>query len=490
MEIGFTKYAILIGIDDYKEDPNSTYKLEPLRGCVKDIQKIKETLINKCGFRERNIYTVESTNEKTEIEIRNKIELYLEEIAKTFEKNKDSIYFQFSGHGVLNDGASYVMLHDSPMKVLEIPELINETLLPKHQFYTFDCCHCGGETTFVRGSSGDIEKLEKFFQKSSGLDILYACKKNQAALETENGGKLTNSIIQIISDLDYYDKKDGILSSGMLIEQVKKEMLDEKQEPIGCSQTNGYYPFASKLFWKDIKKLDIVTEKEENERTMIEIIEGKSCSIFSDEKKYNSNRRVTSQKFLALIEENINNILTTKGIELSKKRVYDELLPRIYNSLDYTPIKSGLTRNIKIKAKNNMFAGYQLESILGGSQEDKYEYSLGVDSFDFLVEYSLRNEFSNSFKIGVVILPLQFGLSVTFLLLDSSFGSNTESILLENLYFNVMTNEEFEVKKEDINIMFYKKIEEFINRNVEKDKRFNDELREKYKKFEASVIKF
>ena len=46
------------------------------------------------------------------------------------------------------------------------------------------------------------------------------------------------------------------------------------------------------------------------------------------------------------------------------------------------------------------------------------------------------------------------------------------------------------LKKENINKMFYKKIEEFVNRNVEKDKRFNDELREKYIKFEASVTKF
>ncbi|MGL5057681.1 MAG: caspase family protein [Fusobacteriaceae bacterium] len=489
MEIGFTKYAILIGIDDYKEDPSNTYKLQPLKGCVKDIKKIKEILISKCGFKEKNIYTIESIIEKPETEIRNRINLFLEEIGKTFEKNKDSIYFQFSGHGVLNDGTSYIMLHDSPMKVLDIPDVINGALLPKHQFYTFDCCHCGGETTFIRGTSADIEKLEKFFQKSSGLDILYACKKNQAALETENGGKLTNSIIKIISDVDYYDKKDGVLSSGILIEQVKKEMMNEKQEPIGRSETNGYYPFASTLFWKNIDKIEKIGEKEENKRIMTEIIEEKPYNIFSDEKKYHLERRETSQNFLSLIEESINNILTIKGIVPVKIVISDNLLPRIYNSLDYTPTNSGLIRNLKVNPRNNSLIGYQIESILGGAEINKYEYSLGSDSFEYIVGYSLKNEFSNSFKLGVLILPLQFGLSVTFLLLDSSFGSNTESISLENLYFNIMTNEEFEIKKEDINIIFYKKIEEFIKRTEEKNQKFNEELREKYKKFEASVVK-
>ncbi|MGL5124757.1 MAG: hypothetical protein ACRC6U_02060 [Fusobacteriaceae bacterium] len=266
-------------------------------------------------------------------------------------------------------------------------------------------------------------------------------------------------------------------------------MMNEKQEPIGRSETNGYYPFASTLFWKNIDKIEKIGEKEENKRIMTEIIEEKPYNIFSDEKKYHLERRETSQNFLSLIEESINNILTIKGIVPVKIVISDNLLPRIYNSLDYTPTNSGLIRNLKVNPRNNSLIGYQIESILGGAEINKYEYSLGSDSFEYIVGYSLKNEFSNSFKLGVLILPLQFGLSVTFLLLDSSFGSNTESISLENLYFNIMTNEEFEIKKEDINIIFYKKIEEFIKRTEEKNQKFNEELREKYKKFEASVVK-
>lgn len=490
MEIGFTKYAILVGIDDYKENHQSRYNLKPLKGCVKDIKKIKEVLINKCNFKEKNIYSIESTTEKSEIEIRNKIEIYLEEIGKTFEKNKDSIYFQFSGHGILDEGDSYVMLHNSPMKVIEIPEIVNRSLYPKHQFYTFDCCQCGGETTFIRGADSELQKLEKFFQKSSGLDILYACKKNQAALETENGGKLTNSIVKIISDIDYYDKKDGLLSSGMLIEQVKKEMIDEKQEPIGCSQTNGCYPFASKLFWKDIDMTNKTIEKEEDKRTMVENTEKKVDSIFSNKEKYYSDRKKMSQNLLELIEEIINNSLTLKENELNERKIYKDLLPRIYNSLDYVPISSGLTRTVKEENNKNLFGLYHQVGMILNPKVDEYEYTLGHDSFQYMIEYSLKNEFINSFKLGIVILPLKFGLSITFILIDSSFGSNTESILLENLYISVMTNEEFEIKKDNIKLMFEGKVEEFLNRNIEKNKIFNKELREELKEFETSVIKF
>lgn len=490
MNLNFNKYAILIGIDDYKKDSQSTYKLSPLKGCVKDIKKIKEVLIDKCGFKEKNIYSIESTEEQTEIEIRNKIGLFLEEIRETFEDEQDSIYFQFSGHGVLHDEASYIMLHNSPIEVLKIPEIINKELIPKHQFYTFDCCHCGGEATYVRGTNNDNETLEKLLKKSSGIDILYACKKNQAALETENGGKLTNSIIKIISDSNYYDK-DKVLSSGTLIEQVKKEMIDEKQEPIGCTQTNGYYPFAAKAFWKTKEAIEIKLEKEEEvKKNMIEKRDEEVKSIFSDSQNFDENRRTMSENILDLIERNFYYVLEEMEVKAKESSIPLSLLSKIYNSLDHIPLSSGIRKEVKERENINPLISSQINAIFAGKDGPKYEYRFGPDSFKFALNYSTSGEFSNTFKIRVVVLPLQFGISLTFILSSSCFGGGDESIELENIYLNVMSSDEFISKKEEINSYFNKKIIEIVNKNLEKDIQFNIMLKEEYNKFEASVTKF
>lgn len=495
MEIEFNKYAILIGIDDYKENPGSTIKLKPLKGCVKDIQNMKKTLLNKCGFKERNIYTIESTEEKTESEIRNKIDILLKNIDESFEKGKDSIYFHFSGHGLLNEASSYIMLHSSPLEVLEIPRIIDGKLKPKHQFYTFDCCHCG-EITYIRGSETEEEKIKNYFEKSSGMAILYACKKTQKALETAEGGKLTNSMIKIISDMKYYDK-DKILSSGTLIEQVKKEMINEKQEPIGISETSGYYPFAAETFWKKIEKIELEeSEKGGLERNMIEIIEEfedkESLAIFSDKNKFITYRRETMEFFLEILKSNIQNILTEKGIVYSiTDCISDDDLPRIYNSLNFIPLSSGLKKIIKVKERKNPFMTASIfNRFMEEQNETTIEYRLGGNALVFSINYLTNEEFSNKFEIGIIILPLQFGINITFLLTDEGFESDKRNISLENLNFEVMESGEIERKKEIINSYFYKKIKELVDRNIEKNKKINKVLKEEYSKYKMNVVKF
>lgn len=464
-----TKYAILIGINDYKEEKNSTIRLKPLKGCVKDIQNMKKVLVEKCGFKEKNIYSIESSEENPQIEIWSRVNSFLDEMRKCFNKGEDSIYFHFSGHGILNETISNIMLHNYPLEVIKIPELIIEKLNPKVQFYTFDCCHCG-ESKYTRGE--EQHKLDEYFKKSSGLYALYACKKNQVAIETEDGGKLTNTIIQVISDLKYYDS-DKVLSAGILVEQVKQEMIKERQEPIGVIDSAGYYPFSAESMWlketstnEEKNMIEKLTDKREIEINYNEI----------PEQIYKKNNM-----FFDVISRCLKNVFDNNKIEYFEEHFKEFILKVIYESLKYIPLKSGLER-IEKKV-NNPFS----ISIFRTTSKE-YEYSLGIDSKDQLFYYSFDSKFKNTFGIGFLLLPLKFGVSLSIISSSKKFRDEEERIENTNYYFDSFPLKEDEIPK--LSNFIEKEIEKIIKEQQELNEKYNDYLTKEYIKFQNDVMKF
>ncbi|MGL5126355.1 MAG: caspase family protein [Fusobacteriaceae bacterium] len=476
--MAFNKYAILIGINDYEVDTENTYQLKPLKACVKDIQNIKDVLIKKCGFKKKNIYSIESYEGHTEKEIRNKIEMFLDEISQTFENETDSIYFQFSGHGVLSDDLSYIMLHSSPLKILEIPDIIGRRIIPKYQFYTFDCCHCG-QVTYVRGKESEAENLNEFFKKSDGIDILYACKKNQVALETENGGKLTNSIIKIISDLEYYDK-DSILSSGILIDFVKKEMIEEKQEPIGFSQTTGYYPFAAREFWED----EVKDEKKIDE---VEVQETKERSFNINYSSIYKQRLETINVFFKIVESCIDEIFKEYNIKYSEDVISKLLVKDIFKSLDYIPFESGLEKRKIIPKNNSLIQSYAMKIL--GNYNYEYEYLLRENSEKKLINYVFGEKFQSIFGIGFIILPIKFGVSVSVVSTDIKFGEENQKSEIKNYYFEAFSKEKLKEKKNVIHNFIKEQIEFILKKQKETNQIYDENLFKEYIDFQEVITK-
>ena len=50
MDIQETRYAVIIGIDDYQNNP--------LSFCVNDAESIEETLLKNCLFKKENIFNI------------------------------------------------------------------------------------------------------------------------------------------------------------------------------------------------------------------------------------------------------------------------------------------------------------------------------------------------------------------------------------------------------------------------------------------------
>jgi hypothetical protein len=90
------KYAVLIAVNDYYENPGVKHS-SSLQGCVNDANAIKGLLLNRFGFTANNIATL--YNEK--VTKKNFIDLMHAMLRKC--KPGDALVFYYSGHGVWMD---------------------------------------------------------------------------------------------------------------------------------------------------------------------------------------------------------------------------------------------------------------------------------------------------------------------------------------------------------------------------------------------------
>jgi hypothetical protein len=263
-----TRYAIIIGINDYDT--------EPLSFCVNDGSSLKEILISKASFRNQNVHPILSSTDTPIKDITGTLLSAITKISETFEPNEDSIFFYFAGHGVSVSGQSHLVFHDSNFPIKNIFEKINE-LKPKLQYYVIDACESGGKT-LARNISCDanVSDFEEYISSSSGIMFLYACQNTEKAFEIESvqHGIMTYYFIEAINRLELYDE-DGILTPGRIQEYVSKNVSKKSkftQNPVVESRITGYYPFAAKGGKLGIEDAKIVvdSEFEDTSRAVIE----------------------------------------------------------------------------------------------------------------------------------------------------------------------------------------------------------------------------
>jgi hypothetical protein len=234
-----TRYAVIIGINDYDN--------QPLNFCVNDANSIKEILKAKANFLEENIVCITSETGNTLKDITGKLYEAISKIKDAFQEENDSFFFYFAGHGGQDNNESYLVFHDSKPKISDIYTTIN-VLKPKMQFYVIDACESGNKT-LTRGVFYDKENyLNELIRNSAGCLFLYACQADQVALESEKikHGIMTHHFIEAIKNEKLYDE-DGILTPGRIQEYVSKKVSSFShyiQIPVSESNTRGYYPFA------------------------------------------------------------------------------------------------------------------------------------------------------------------------------------------------------------------------------------------------------
>ena len=145
----------------------------------------------------------------------------------------------------------------------------------------------------------------------------------------------------------------------------------------------------------------------------------------------------------------------------------------IYNKLYFKPLSTSIDRFI-ISPKKSLLDYGLFKSVT------EYEHTLGRDAHYNFKSYTISNDFLNNFNIGVVILNLPFGISVTFISESNKFGEDTYSTKLNNFYFEVIDEENRNKKEKNINAFFKKQfltiLEQQNSDNIKMESSLSDEL--------------
>ena len=194
------KYALLVGINDYPND------ISPLRYCVADVVAFRDALVNVAGFEKDNVYLMtdqmEGQMQPTNINIVKRLDILSQRI-----KPDDTLIFYFSGHGIVNDGSSFLLAVNSDTSTQNTLEMsavpldrvskILSSVKAQQLLTVIDACRNNPET----GRSGEDNILTDDFSKGfkirrsssrngqpSVSATLYACNVGERAYEWSEKG--------------------------------------------------------------------------------------------------------------------------------------------------------------------------------------------------------------------------------------------------------------------------------------------------------------
>lgn len=242
--MGERRYAVIIGINDYDNNP--------LSYCVDDAVAIKNLLEKKANFKEDDIHIILSASGNSTKDITGKIFEALSIIKNSFREGKDSIFFYFAGHGCSEESLSYLVFHDAKYAIVDLLGVFS-VLKPKMQFYVIDACASGSKAlTRSVGGLTDSHEIDKLIAASSGALFLYACQSNEYAFEESvvKHGVMTHYFLEAADEKTLYDS-DGVLTPSRIQEYVAKKVSQHSvyaQIPVTENRMTGYYPFICNIF--------------------------------------------------------------------------------------------------------------------------------------------------------------------------------------------------------------------------------------------------
>lgn len=178
------KRALIVGIDDYP--------IAPLRGCVNDAVALANTIDkNGDGSPDFSVNLITSNDQEVTTEIMH------DGIARLFACDADCVLFYFAGHGLINEStqSGFIVSQNATRGSWGIP--INDILTMANGAYPrikstviiLDSCHAGfaGEVPNIGNQTISVI--------GTGVTILTACHRQQAAVESLGHGLFTDLLL-------------------------------------------------------------------------------------------------------------------------------------------------------------------------------------------------------------------------------------------------------------------------------------------------------
>ncbi len=171
-------WAVLVGINTY-DDPHITN----LTVCVNDVTAIQQVL--QSGYQVTHLFT-----DATAVHPPSRANILgaIASIAQTANPT-DLLLFYFSGHGLAEDGESYLLTRDTRLAALkhtaiaihDLRELLSHSAA-RARVIILDACHAGaaiGKST--PGMSAAF--MQRVFAEAEGMAVLASCKHGQRSWE-------------------------------------------------------------------------------------------------------------------------------------------------------------------------------------------------------------------------------------------------------------------------------------------------------------------
>src|SRR5208337_4447820 len=180
------KWAILVGANEYDD---STFN--SLRFSVDDVKDLRGILIEpkRGGYDDDKTVLLTDGSQKNSLPTRSNIMSRLSSVAKTAE-TEDTILFAFSGHGMEENGSSYLLpadaqagiLMDTAIEVKWIKKTLSESPA-RAKIMILDACHAGA----MKGKAESGEMTEGFSKETldlpEGFALLSSCKLHESSYE-------------------------------------------------------------------------------------------------------------------------------------------------------------------------------------------------------------------------------------------------------------------------------------------------------------------
>lgn len=205
------KYALLIGINYRKTRAE-------LRGCINDVQAMKQHLINKRGYKPENIVvlTEDESKKPTGFNIMQELGKL---ILKAHTSHAKELWLHYSGHGSNtrdldgdeDDGRDETIVPlDYQTNGMITDDQLHDYLEHKpdgcKMYCVFDCCHSGTILDLKYQYKGDSSNgIENPKSKLVGdIFLLTGCMDTQTSADARIGGKwagaMTTSYLESITD--------------------------------------------------------------------------------------------------------------------------------------------------------------------------------------------------------------------------------------------------------------------------------------------------
>ena len=188
-----TKYAILIGVNDY-------VRLSKLRYAKNDIEALRDELY-KTGFEEKNVFSLTCSSESKNLPTKENIELIVDVVLDR-AKEGDIVIIAMSGHGIEADGeARFCPPDTNPSDLLRTTVSIKNIFESLEQskatfkLMIVDACR---DNPFTTRSVAGASALQTLADPPSGVMLLQSSRSGQVSYEDSElqRGVFTHYIVE------------------------------------------------------------------------------------------------------------------------------------------------------------------------------------------------------------------------------------------------------------------------------------------------------